>query len=444
MEFYKNKLKEKVDLIFKNKGLENNLVLKDSLFIGIKPGKYEIVWDIKQENILKLEPINGEVNIESGVYHVNTGSNNFGNHWKTLYSYQYIEFSLKEERDKKIKEVFKTMKTILVTGGAGYIGTHTIVELLKDPNYDVILLDNFSNSNLLILNQLKKVTNKPIKVYDFDCRSNLDDIFSDNKIDGVIHFAAFKSVGESVENPLLYYDNNINSLINLLNTCQRFGVNNFVFSSSCSLYGNVLPGDLPVNEETPLSDPESPYAYTKLVGERILQDFSNSNPDFKIISLRYFNPVGAHESGLIGELPINKPNNILLVICNSADTGEEMTIFGTDYDTPDGSCIRDYIHVSDIANAHYLALEYVFQTMENSYDVFNLGSEKGYSVIELISAFEEENEVKVNAVFGNRREGDVVKIYSNSFKARKLLNWKAEKTIDDIVKSAWNWHKNKI
>jgi UDP-glucose 4-epimerase len=228
-----------------------------------------------------------------------------------------------------------------------------------------------------------------------------------------------------------------------LDTCKRYNVNNFVFSSSCSLYGNVLSGDLPVNEETPLSNLESPYAYTKLIGERILQDFSKSNSDFKIISLRYFNPVGAHDSGLIGESPINKPNNILPVICSSVN-GEQMIVFGDDYDTPDGTCIRDYVHVSDIANAHYLSLEYLFYSMENNYDVFNLGSDYGYSVLELIKTFEEENSVNVNYIIGDRREGDVVKIYSDSSKARRLLKWNIKYNIVDIVKSAWNWNKNII
>jgi UDP-glucose 4-epimerase len=339
------------------------------------------------------------------------------------------------------------MKTILVTGGAGYIGTHTVVELLKDENYNVIILDNLSNSNPLILNRLKKIVDKTIRFYSRDCRDNLDDIFTDNKIDGVIHFAAFKSVGDSVKNPLEYYDNNINSLINLLNTCKRFGVSNFVFSSSCSLYGNVSV--LPVTEETELSEPESPYAYTKLVGERILKDFCKVN-DINGIALRYFNPVGAHESGLIGESPINKPNNILPVICNSAQNGEEIIVFGNDYETTDGTCIRDYVHVSDIANAHVLALEWMMKShMRNSisngyYDVFNLGSENGYSVLELINKFEEVNELKVNYKIGERREGDVVKIYSNSEKSKTILNWKIERNINDIVRSAWMWTKNKI
>lgn len=437
---YKSILEDRVKIILASKGLDLKIDIEDYLFKDIKHGKYEIVWDLKGEKILRLEPIMGEVKVESGVYRIHN-SNQYS--YKYLYPLQYIEFDISQYRNDKIKNILKTMKTILVTGGAGYIGTHTVVELLKDDNYNVIILDNFSNSNPLILNRLKKITNKPVKLYHRDCRSNLDDIFSDNKIDGVIHFAAFKSVSESVENPLSYYDNNINSLINLLDTCKRFNVHRFVFSSSCSLYGNVLPGDLPVNEETTLSNPESPYAWTKLVGERILQDFSNSNSNFKIISLRYFNPVGAHDSGLIGESPINKPNNILPVICSSID-GEKMTVFGNDYDTPDGTCIRDYIHVSDIANAHYLSLEYLFYNMSNNYDVFNLGSDSGYSVMELIKSFEEENGVKVNYDIGERRIGDVVEIYSDSSKARRVLKWNLRYNIDDIVKSAWNWNKNMI
>jgi UDP-glucose 4-epimerase len=439
---YKSILEDRVKIILASKGLDLKIDIEDYLFKDIKPGKYEIVWDLKGEKILRLEPIMGEVKVESGVYRIHNSSQ-YSSNYKYLYPLQYIEFDISQYRNDKIKNILKTMKTILVTGGAGYIGTHTVVELLKDDNYNVIILDNFSNSNPLILNRLKKITNKPVKLYHRDCRSNLDDIFSDNKIDGVIHFAAFKSVSESVENPLSYYDNNINSLINLLDTCKRFNVHRFVFSSSCSLYGNVLPGDLPVNEETPLSNPESPYAYTKLVGERILQDFSNSNSNFKIISLRYFNPVGAHDSGLIGESPINKPNNILPVICSSID-GEKMTVFGNNYDTPDGTCIRDYIHVSDIANAHYLSLEYLFYSMSNNYDVFNLGSDSGYSVMELIKSFEEENGVKVNYDIGERRIGDVVEIYSDSSRARRVLKWNLKYNIDDIVKSAWNWNKNMI
>ena len=340
------------------------------------------------------------------------------------------------------------MKTILVTGGAGYIGSHTVVELLKNPEYDVIIVDNFSNSNPEIVNRLYEVTQRPIKIYHRDCRDQMDDILSEHKVDAIIHFAAYKSVGESVESPIQYYDNNINSLLNMLDTAKYFGIKNFVFSSSCSLYGNLK--ELPATEESPLSEPESPYAYTKLMGEQIIKDFSKVNLDFKIVSLRYFNPVGAHESGLIGESPINKPNNILPVICNSAETGEEMMVFGGDYDTRDGSCIRDYVHVSDIAEAHVKAFEYLISDNSLSYDVYNLGlgignrfEQQGLSVLEVINAFEKVNSVKVNYKIGDRREGDVVEIYSNSTKARKI-GWKPTRTVDDMVSSAWKWHKNKI
>jgi|688.fasta_scaffold114598_1 UDP-glucose 4-epimerase len=340
------------------------------------------------------------------------------------------------------------MKTILITGGAGYIGSHTVVELLKNPEYDVIIIDNFSNSNPEIINRLYDLVKRPIKIYHRDCRDQMDDILSEHKVDSIIHFAAYKAVGESVESPIQYYDNNINSLLNMLDTAKHFGIKNFVFSSSCSLYGNLK--ELPATEESSLSEPESPYAYTKLIGEQILKDFSKVNPDFKIVSLRYFNPVGAHESGLIGESPINKPNNILPVICNSAETGEEMMVFGSDYETRDGSCIRDYVHVSDIAEAHVKAFEYLISDNSLSYDVYNLGlgignrfESNGLSVLEVINAFERVNNVKVNYKIGDRRSGDVVEIYSNSTKARKI-GWKPVRTVDDMVSSAWKWHKNKI
>jgi UDP-glucose 4-epimerase len=340
------------------------------------------------------------------------------------------------------------MKTILVTGGAGYIGSHTVAELLKNPDYDVIIVDNFSNSNPEIINRLYDVTKRPVKIYHRDCRDQMDDILSEHKVDAIIHFAAYKAVGDSVENPIQYYDNNINSLLNMLDSAKYFGIKNFVFSSSCSLYGNLK--ELPATEDSPLSEPESPYAYTKLMGEQILKDFSKANSEFKIVSLRYFNPVGAHESGLIGESPLNNPNNILPVICNSAETGEEMMVFGGDYYTRDGSCIRDYVHVSDIAEAHVKAFEYLISDNSLSYDVYNLGlgtgnrfQVNGLTVLEVINAFEKINGVKVNYKIGSRREGDIVEIYSNSSKARKI-GWKPTRTVDDMVSSAWKWHKNKI
>jgi UDP-glucose 4-epimerase len=333
------------------------------------------------------------------------------------------------------------MKTLLITGGCGYIGSHTIIEILKNPLYNVIIVDNFSNSNHIIIDLLNKITNKTIKLFEKDCRDNLDDIFTLHKISSIVHFAAYKSVGESLKNPLEYYDNNLNSLLNILKYAKNFNVENIVFSSSCSLYGNLK--ELPANENSVLSEPESPYAYTKLICEKILQDFSKTQPNIKIISLRYFNPVGAHESGMIGELPLNKPNNIVPVICNSTTENNKLTIFGNDYNTRDGTCIRDYVHVSDIGNAHLLAVDYLFNKSQKSYDTYNLGfGNNGISVYEIINAFERINDVKVNYTFGNRRDGDVIEIYSDSSKALKDLNWQPLKNINDMVSSAWKWYKN--
>ena len=331
------------------------------------------------------------------------------------------------------------MKTILVTGGAGYIGSHTVVELLKNSEYDVIIIDNFSNSNPEILNRIYQITGRPIKIYHRDCKEQIDDILSEHKVDAVIHFAAYKSVGESVECPIQYYDNNINSLLNILDSCKALNIKNILFSSSCALYGNLK--ELPAKEDSPLSDPESPYAYTKLVGERILRDFSNANQEMRIIALRYFNPVGADETGLIGESPLNKPNNILSILCETANGGE-MTVFGNDYNTRDGSCIRDYVHVSDVANAHVLALEHLFIT-NKPYDIFNLGTNKGISVFELIKAFEDVNDVKINYKIGERRTGDIAEIYSDSSKIMNI-GWTPKKDVNDMVSSAWKWYKNKI
>jgi len=339
------------------------------------------------------------------------------------------------------------MKTILVTGGAGYIGSHTVVELLKNEDYEVIILDNFCNSKKEIIGRISEISKRDFTVFNINCCDDLEHIFSKHKIDGVIHFAALKAVGESVSSPLEYYDNNINSLLNILKYCKKYDVSSFVFSSSCSLYGNLK--ELPAHEESPLSEPESPYAYTKLMGEQILKDLSKVS-NMKIIALRYFNPVGAHESGLIGELPLNNPNNIIPVICNSVDTGEEMMVFGGDYDTRDGSCVRDYVHVSDIANAHVLSLSHLDKDESINYDVYNLGLgignrfiKEGLTVLEVINSFEEVNGVKVNYKIGSRREGDIVEIYSNSTKARNI-GWRPVRTVEDMVSSAWKWHKNKI
>lgn len=329
------------------------------------------------------------------------------------------------------------MKNVLVTGGAGYIGSHTVVELLNN-EYNVSIIDNFTNSDISIIDNLYKIVNKSFKTYYKDCREDIEEILYNNQIDSIIHFASFKSVDESVINPLSYYDNNINSLINILHFASKLKINKIIFSSSCSLYGDLK--ELPANEDSPISNPKSPYAYTKLVCERILQDFSKSNPNVKIISLRYFNPVGSHESGLIGDNISG--NNIMSTICRYASSGEEMSIFGNDYPTRDGTCIRDYIHVSDIANAHVLALNHLYKDESINYDIFNLGSNNGLSVLEIIESFERVNKIKVNYNISNRREGDVIQIYSDSSKSKKILGWNPIRTVDDMVSSAWIWYNN--
>jgi len=305
-----------------------------------------------------------------------------------------------------------------------------------------VILDNLSNSDISFLDRIigicKLETGKQPIFYEKDCREDMYKIFSSHKIDGVIHFAALKAVGESVEKPLEYYDNNINSLLNILENCKKFKIKNLVFSSSCSLYGNV--DLLPVNENTKISDPESPYAYTKLIGEKIIEDFCKIT-ELNATLLRYFNPVGAHRSGMIGESPVTKPNNIMPVVCNSVK-GDELIVFGNDYQTRDGSCIRDYVHVSDIANAHILALEWMMKNKLKKPEVFNLGSESGISVFELINTFERVNGVKVKYKIGNKRPGDVVQIYSDSTKAKKILGWEPKHNIDDMVESTWKWYQN--
>lgn len=331
-------------------------------------------------------------------------------------------------------------KHILVTGGCGYIGSHTIIDLVNN-GYTPIILDDNSNSSSNIIPRIEKIINQNVIFIKKSCQDNLLGILDNFSIEGIIHFAAFKSVNESVLDPIKYYDNNIRSLLNILKFSKTKGIHNIVFSSSCSLYGNLK--ELPAKENSPLSSPESPYAYTKLICEQILKDYSKSNPLANIISLRYFNPVGAHESGLIGESPINKPNNILPIICNSAETGEIITVFGDDYPTRDGSCIRDYIHVMDLANAHTKALNYLFVNSVK-YDVFNIGSDSGISVFELIKEFEDSNKIKINYKVGDRREGDVVSVYSDSSKANSILGWNATRNIKDIVISAWKWHKNRV
>jgi UDP-glucose 4-epimerase len=332
------------------------------------------------------------------------------------------------------------MKKILVTGGSGYIGSHTIVDLVQN-GFDVVCADNYSRSNEAMLNGVEKIIGKKIKSYKVDL-CNYDDtfaIFQENPdINGIIHFAAYKAVGESVARPLMYFENNLYSLINILKCTEEFKVPHFVFSSSCTVYGN--PDAIPVTEETPQKPAESPYGATKQMGEQIVTDTVKSG-SLKAILLRYFNPVGAHPSINIGELPIGKPANLVPAITQTA-IGKlpMMNVFGFDYDTRDGSCIRDYIHVCDIAHAHTLALLYLIEEKNSTNcDVFNLGTGDGYTVLEAIAAFEKVSGVKLNYQLGPRRPGDVVAIYANNSKAKNQLGWIPELKLTDMMETAWKW-----
>lgn len=333
------------------------------------------------------------------------------------------------------------MKKILVTGGCGYIGSHTIIDLIEN-GFELISIDNFSNSYADVLVNLKKITGKTIKNYNIDlCNLNaLKEVFKENTdIDGIIHFAALKAVGESVENPILYYRNNIDSLLNLLDCCSEFQIKNFVFSSSCSVYGNAEK--LPVDEFSALTVSESPYAETKVMAERIISDFANVN-SFNCALLRYFNPIGAHESGFIGENQKGLPQNIVPRITGTA-LGEfsEFKIFGNNYPTIDGTCVRDYIHVSDIAHGHTLAIKWLFEQTTDVVEVFNMGSGNGVSVLEMVLAFEKSTGQKLNYSFEEKRAGDVIAIFANNDKAKKILGWQPKKDLNEMMSSAWNWAK---
>ncbi|MDP2387257.1 MAG: UDP-glucose 4-epimerase GalE [Bacteroidota bacterium] len=334
-------------------------------------------------------------------------------------------------------------KTILVTGGSGYIGSHTIIELFTN-GFDVVSIDNQSNSSLDAYKHVERISGKKVDHYSVDL-CDIDatrKIFEKYSFGGIIHFAAYKAVGESVENPLKYYHNNISSLVTILSLSKEFSVSNLIFSSSCSVYGNVTT--LPVDENTALPKAESPYAFTKQIGEVMLDDFCKINSDFNAIALRYFNPVGAHESGLNGESPINKPNNLVPIITGTA-IGKipQLTIHGGDYPTRDGTCVRDYIHVSDIADAHVLAMKFLIEKRNTqNYDVFNLGTGKGISVLEAISAFEKVSGQKLNYKIGPKRPGDVIAVYSDSKKAETLLGWKCKHDIESMMRTSWLWEQN--
>jgi UDP-glucose 4-epimerase len=332
------------------------------------------------------------------------------------------------------------MKKILVTGGCGYIGAHTILDLIEN-GYDPICVDNNSRSTTALLEGIKSITGNSVKNYKVDL-CNFDDtyaIFQENiGIEGIIHFAAYKAVGESVENPLMYFENNLESLINILKCALEFNVPNFIFSSSCTVYGS--PDEIPVTEKSPLNPAESPYGITKQMGEEIVREVTKQG-DTQSILLRYFNPVGAHPSALIGELPLGKPQNLVPAITQTAiGIIPHLIVYGDDYPTGDGSCIRDYIHVCDIAHAHILALEYLAKRKNTTpCDVFNLGTGNGITVLEVIKSFEKVSGVKLDYEIGPRRPGDIVSIYANNSLAKDKLNWEPKYSLDEMMSSAWKW-----
>ncbi len=334
------------------------------------------------------------------------------------------------------------MRKVLVTGGCGYIGAHTLVDLINN-GFEVVSVDNNSRSSAEILDGVSKITGKEVKNYKVDLcdLEATKQIFEENNdISSIIHFAAYKAVPESVAQPLLYYHNNIESLVNILECIQKYRISDLVFSSSCSVYGDT--SELPVTEDTPLGEAASPYGRTKQIGEEIILDFSKISPTNSIL-LRYFNPVGAHESAIIGEVPFGAPENLIPVITQTAiGKIDKMTIHGSDYKTRDGTCIRDYVHVMDIANAHTKALQYLLDGKNNSnYEVFNLGTGEGVTVLEAIEGFEKVSDVKLNYQLGPRRAGDVISVYANNEKAKKHLSWSPERNVEDMMSSAWQWEK---
>lgn len=335
------------------------------------------------------------------------------------------------------------MSKILVTGGCGYIGSHTIIDLIEN-GFEVLCLDSNIRSDVKILDAVQKITGQSVHNYAVDICNllALQQVFEKHPdILGIIHFAAYKSVPESVQEPLKYYQNNVNGLLNVLDCIQKYHIPNFIFSSSCSVYGNA--SELPVKETTPWEKAQSPYARTKQVCEFIIQDFAIANPKLKNILLRYFNPAGAHPSGLIGEIPQQGAYNVVPILMESL-TGKrgQFEVTGNDHDTRDGTCIRDYIHVMDVANAHTKALQYLFENKnESNCDVFNVGIGQGVSILELIQAFDRATGQELNYRIGPRRAGDVSAIYSDYTKAKNLLGWSPKYNVDDILATAWKWHK---
>lgn len=331
------------------------------------------------------------------------------------------------------------MKKILVTGGLGYIGSHTVVELQND-GYDVVVIDNLNNSSEQVKARIESITGKPFELLVGDVNDTvaLQSLFNKHSFDGVIHFAAYKAVGESVENPIMYYQNNVSGLISVLEAMNTFKVSNLIFSSSCTVYGAAT--DLPVTEDTLIQKAESPYGTTKILGEEIIQDFAKHKA-FKSILLRYFNPVGAHPTAQIGELPLGVPSNLIpFVTQTAAGIRAQLTVYGDDYATIDGTCIRDYIHVVDLAKAHVKALNYADE-MNKSVDVFNVGTGNGTTVLEVIRAFENINGIKLNYKIGPRRPGDIEQIWADTTKVSEALGWKPQYGVEDMMKHAWAWQQ---
>ncbi|PVW17187.1 UDP-glucose 4-epimerase GalE [Marixanthomonas spongiae] len=334
------------------------------------------------------------------------------------------------------------MKKIVVTGGLGYIGSHTVVAL-QNTGFEVVVIDNLSNSSLDVLGGITNITGQAPAFERLDLRNKADvtEFFkTHNDLDGVIHFAASKAVGESVENPLLYYENNLNTLVYLLQECKAHSINNIIFSSSCTVYGE--PDSLPITETAPVKKAMSPYGNTKQISEEILNDVCSIS-EIKAIALRYFNPIGAHKSAEIGELPIGVPQNLVPFITQTAaGIREQLSVFGDDYDTPDGSCIRDYIHVVDLAKAHVIAMQRLLNNKNNTnFELFNIGTGAGSSVFEIINTFEAVTGKNLNYKVVDRRPGDVTAVYADTQKAHEVLGWKAEKSLEEALASAWKWEQ---
>ena len=329
---------------------------------------------------------------------------------------------------------------ILVTGGAGYIGSHTVVEL-QNAGYDVVVLDNLSNASEKSLERVSKITGKPVKFYKADIldRDALNEIFDKEDIDSCIHFAGLKAVGESVAKPWEYYENNIAGTLTLVDVMRKHNVKNIIFSSSATVYGD--PAIIPITEECPKGQCTNPYGWTKSMLEQILTDIQKADPEWNVVLLRYFNPIGAHKSGTIGENPNGIPNNLMPYIAQVAvGRRDHLTVYGGDYPTKDGTCRRDYIHVMDLANGHLKAVEYAAQ--HKGVEVFNLGTGTPYSVLEIIHAFESANDIKIKYEIGDRRAGDLPEFWANAEKAEKILGWKTQRTLEDMCRDTWNWQKN--